>query len=94
MLKSLSKIYTRSPKQNFEEIYSNFNNIFKIDEATQKLWGIDLLKDVLVEPVEQIEKKQLNYNQIDFSEIEFYEESILGDIKDNLQGPIEGTDFF
>ena len=56
-------------------------------------WGIGLLKNVPVIPVEWNEKQRTGYEEIDFSDIEFYDENILAEIDSCLQGEFEGTDY-
>ena len=94
MLKFAKKIYTNSPKHNLKTIFKKVKSFFKKENISQNIWGIGLLDDISIVPVEWSRREQTNYNELDFSEIEFYDENILEDIEVNLQGKIEDTDYF
>ncbi len=93
MINTLKKIYTNSPKQNTKAILKTVKSIFKKDESEEKMWGIGLLDNLSVAPEVWKEKQPTNFNEIDFSEIEFYDENILAEIEESLQGKIEGTEY-
>ncbi|MEQ8238106.1 MAG: class I SAM-dependent methyltransferase [Cyclobacteriaceae bacterium] len=87
MLKNIMKIYTNSPKQNLDAI------LRRSKKTTKDEWGIGLLENVTVVPEGWKNKEHTNYDEIDFSEIEFYDEFILEDIEESLQGEIEETNY-
>jgi len=99
MLNKLKKIYTNSPKQNMGLILRRLKKYFRKDgtfsQAKNKIsknaWGVGLLENISIIPSEWDEKQQTSYDKIDFSKIEFYDENVLADVDEYLQGEIEGT---
>ncbi|WP_194778174.1 class I SAM-dependent methyltransferase [Pararhodonellum marinum] len=91
MLNILKKIYHDSPKQNIKGILKKLN--LKTDEPPQNVWNIGNLEDIDVVPFKWNNKQKTNYDEIDFSDIEFYDEVVLADIENLLQGTIEETNY-
>lgn len=93
MLKIIKKIYTNSPKYNLGAILNRIKAPNSKKESIQDTWNIGLLEKIFVKPMEWKNKLHTNFSEIDFTDIEFYDEYILQDIEDLLQGEIEGTNF-
>lgn len=86
-LNILKKIYTNSPQQNIASILKKFR------KEKKNIWGLGMLENISISPVEWKESQQTNYNEIDFSAIEFYDDNILARIEQDLLGKIEGTNY-